>query len=149
MGLSRVVANSNAQTNRHLTTTSCLNNLCKRLIRRGKTIEKLELAIMALLESVTACANVLAAVSREHLDAQLPNPSKEYGDKKLSVGAMGAIIKRMAENAGIQGRYTAYSIRISGMIAAIEAGLSLVQIRAIEGWNSKAVMLYLRSVGTA
>ena len=30
-----------------------------------------------------------------------------------------------------------------------KAGLSLAQIRAIGGWDSKAVMLYLRSVGTA
>lgn len=67
---------------------------------------------------------------------------------QLSVGAIGAIVKRMAKNANIHGRYTAHSIRIGGATAAMEAGLSLAQIRAIGGWDSKAVMLYLRSVGT-
>ena len=67
----------------------------------------------------------------------------------MTVGAVGAIVKRIAGNAGTKGRFTAHSIRISSATAAMEAGLSLTQIRAIGGWDSKAVMLYLRSVGTA
>ncbi|CAG8482546.1 32327_t:CDS:2, partial [Racocetra persica] len=40
---------------------------------------------------------------------------------QLSVGAVGAIVKRIAENTGLQGKFTAHSIRIEGAIAAIEA----------------------------
>ncbi|CAG8628151.1 5906_t:CDS:2 [Cetraspora pellucida] len=68
---------------------------------------------------------------------------------QLSVGVVGAIVKRIAENAGLQGRFTAHSIRIGGATAAMEAGMSLAQIQAIAGWDSKSVMLYLRTVGMA
>ncbi|CAG8669719.1 6300_t:CDS:1 [Cetraspora pellucida] len=51
--------------------------------------------------------------------------------KQLSVRAIGAIVKRIANNASIQDRFTAHSIRISGITTAMEAGLSLTQIRAI------------------
>ncbi|CAG8804524.1 7134_t:CDS:1, partial [Cetraspora pellucida] len=39
------------------------------------------------------------------------------------------------ENASLQERYTAYSIRIGGTTTAIEAGLSLTQIQIIEEWD--------------
>ncbi|CAG8689822.1 22533_t:CDS:1, partial [Gigaspora margarita] len=78
-------------------------------------------------------------------DEQPLFPSKQGG--KLSVGAVGAIVKRITENANLQRRYTAYSIRISSATAVISAGLSLIQIYTIEEWDSKAVVLYLRSVG--
>ena len=48
--------------------------------------------------------------------------------KQLTVGAVGAIVKRIASNAGANGRFTAHSIRIGGATAAMEAGLSLTQI---------------------
>ncbi|CAG8560831.1 7007_t:CDS:2, partial [Scutellospora calospora] len=69
--------------------------------------------------------------------------------KQMSVGAISAVVKRMAEHAHLTGCYTAHSIRIGGATTAMEAGFSLTQIRAIGGWDSKAVMLYLRSIGTA
>ena len=64
----------------------------------------------------------------------------------MTVGAVGAIVKSVASDTGAKDRFTAHSIRIGGATAAMEAGLSLTQIRAIGGWDSKAVMLYLRSV---
>ncbi|CAG8519447.1 6267_t:CDS:1 [Cetraspora pellucida] len=69
-------------------------------------------------------------------------------EKQLTVKTVGTIVKRIARNTGAQGRFTTYSIRIGGATAAMKAGLSLTQIRTIGGWDSKAVMLYLRSVGT-
>ncbi|CAG8503692.1 11051_t:CDS:1, partial [Scutellospora calospora] len=52
--------------------------------------------------------------------------------KQLIVGSISAIVKRIANNAGAKGRFIAYSIRISSTTAAIEAGLSLIQICTIE-----------------
>ncbi|CAG8658298.1 36850_t:CDS:2, partial [Racocetra persica] len=65
--------------------------------------------------------------------------------KKVSVSAVGSIVKRFAEHVGLNGRFTAHSLRIGGATAAMAAGISLTQIRAIGGWDSKAVMLYLRT----
>lgn len=61
--------------------------------------------------------------------------------KKVSVLAIGSIVKRFAEYAGLEGRFTAHSLRIGGATAAMAAGISLIQIRAIGSWDSKAVML--------
>ncbi|CAG8582139.1 23896_t:CDS:2, partial [Cetraspora pellucida] len=69
--------------------------------------------------------------------------------KQLTVGAIGVVVKRLAKHSRLESCYTAHSIRIGGATAAMEAGLSLTQIRAIGGWDNKAVMLYLRLVGTA
>ncbi|CAG8573449.1 11578_t:CDS:2 [Gigaspora margarita] len=66
---------------------------------------------------------------------------------QLLVGAVGAIVKRVAENAKVQGRYTAHSIRIGGATAAMAAGLSLAQIRTIGGWDSKAIKKLLEQPG--
>ncbi|CAG8843037.1 18460_t:CDS:1, partial [Gigaspora margarita] len=51
---------------------------------------------------------------------------------KLTVGAVGAIVKSVASDTGVKGRFTTHSIRIGSAIAAIEAGLSLMQIWTIE-----------------
>ncbi|CAG8783272.1 5079_t:CDS:2, partial [Cetraspora pellucida] len=72
--------------------------------------------------------------------------NSKYCPKQSTV--VSAIVKRIAENAGLQGRFTAHSIRIGGATAAMEADMSLAQIQAIRGWDSKSVMLYLRTVGT-
>ncbi|CAG8752718.1 23833_t:CDS:2 [Cetraspora pellucida] len=104
-----------------------------------------------LTHAFVKCTDILAAVLKEHLNAQFPDPSKAYKNcslflsrqgKQLTVGAIGVIVKRLAKHSGLEGCYTAHSIRIGGAIAAMEAGLSLTQIRAIGGWDSKAVMLY-------
>ncbi|CAG8541491.1 9545_t:CDS:2, partial [Cetraspora pellucida] len=121
-----------------------------------------------LTHAFAKCTDILAAVSKEHLNAQFPDPSKAYKrfisirpktsencplflsrqGKQLTVSAIGAIVKRLAKHSGLEGCYTAHSIRIGGATAAMEAGLSLTQIRAIGSWDSKAVMLYLTLVGT-
>ncbi|CAG8674475.1 23344_t:CDS:2 [Dentiscutata erythropus] len=43
-------------------------------------------------------------------------------EKQLIVGAVGAIVKRIARHASLCGRFTAYSIRIGDATTAIEAG---------------------------
>ncbi|CAG8841884.1 27510_t:CDS:2, partial [Racocetra persica] len=58
--------------------------------------------------------------------------------KKISVSAVGLIVKQFAEHAGLNGRFTAHSLRIGGATAAMATGISLTQIRAIGGWDSKA-----------
>ncbi|CAG8856690.1 7265_t:CDS:1, partial [Gigaspora margarita] len=50
---------------------------------------------------------------------------------KLTVGAISSIIKRIANHAGLKGRYTSHSLRIGRATAAMKAGLSLPQIMAI------------------
>ncbi|CAG8725424.1 20903_t:CDS:2, partial [Racocetra persica] len=57
--------------------------------------------------------------------------------------------KWFSEHVGLNSRFTAHSLRIEEATAAMTVGISLTQIRAIGGWDSKAVMLYLRTVSTA
>ncbi|CAG8806943.1 4667_t:CDS:1, partial [Racocetra persica] len=49
----------------------------------------------------------------------------------INSGAVGATVKRIARHASLRGRFTAYSIRFGGATTAMEAGMSLAQIRAI------------------
>lgn len=50
---------------------------------------------------------------------------------EMSVAAVSAVIKCMIEHAGIKGNFTAYSLRIGSVTAAIKGGMSLTQIRTI------------------
>ncbi len=61
---------------------------------------------------------------------------------KLNGPAVNAIVKRIAAHAELKGRYT-------GATAALQGGMAMEQIRAIGGWESKAVLLYLRSIAAA
>lgn len=63
---------------------------------------------------------------------------------RLSTPAVGSIVKRAAALAGLQGHYSAHSLRIGGASAALAAGASLAQIQAVGGWSSDAVRRYLR-----
>ncbi|CAG8539477.1 8283_t:CDS:10, partial [Cetraspora pellucida] len=65
--------------------------------------------------------------------------------KKISVLAIGSVVKRFAEHAGLNGKFTAHLLQIGGAMAAMTASINLTQIQAIGGWDSKAVMLYLRT----
>jgi len=63
--------------------------------------------------------------------------------------SISAVVKRVAEHAGLDGNYSGHSLRIGGATAAVAGGMSMEQIRAIGGWESDAVFLYLRAVGPA
>ncbi len=69
--------------------------------------------------------------------------------KQLSTSAISSIVKRVAALAHLPGRYSSHSLRIGGATAAMIAGLSLEQIKAIGNWQSEAVMRYLRLTQTA
>ncbi len=69
--------------------------------------------------------------------------------KPISGQTVNAVVKRVATHAGLVGRYSGHSMRIGGATAALQGGMSMEQIRAIGGWESKAVLLYLRSIAAA
>jgi hypothetical protein len=49
------------------------------------------------------------------------------------------------ENAGLFGKFTGYSLRIGGAGAVAASGAGLDVLRAIGGWSSVAVFVYIRS----
>jgi site-specific recombinase XerC len=68
---------------------------------------------------------------------------------KMSVAAITALVKRMAQRTGAQGHFTAHSIRIGGASAAMRGGMTVEQIRAIGDWQGAAVGRYLHPLETA
>jgi hypothetical protein len=62
-----------------------------------------------------------------------------------------AIVKRVAQYAGLVGRYSGHSLRIGGATAALQGRImmSMEQIRSIGNWESRAVLFYPRSVTAA
>lgn len=70
-------------------------------------------------------------------------------DKPLSTNAISQIVKKMALEAGFQGRFSSHSLRIGGATAAMMGGMSLEQIMSIGNWKSAAVNMYLRALGSA
>jgi integrase len=69
--------------------------------------------------------------------------------KQLSASAVSAIVKRMAENAQLKGKFSGHSLRIGGATAAAKAGLTTAQIKSVGGWSSDAVNRYIRPVSVA
>ncbi len=51
----------------------------------------------------------------------------------MSVASISAVVKRVAEHAGLDGNYSGHSLRIGGATAAVAGGMSMEQIRAIGG----------------
>jgi integrase len=76
-------------------------------------------------------------------------PSMIKSEKPVSGQAVSKIVKRAAEHAGLKGRYSGHSLRIGGATAALKGGMTMEQIRSVGEWESKAVLLYLRSVAAA
>ncbi|RIA99839.1 hypothetical protein C2G38_2237325 [Gigaspora rosea] len=52
---------------------------------------------------------------------------------RMSVAAISAVIKHMTHYEKLKGRFTAHSLRIGGVIAAMRGGMSLTQIMTIGG----------------
>jgi integrase len=69
--------------------------------------------------------------------------------KPVTTNALLSVVRRMAAYAGFEGRVSSHSLHIGGATAAMQAGMTMAQIRAIGGWESKAIGLYLRAVGAA
>ncbi|CAG8669705.1 6299_t:CDS:2 [Cetraspora pellucida] len=72
----------------------CKSGLISKLLVRARmlglsvlpsTVDALVFCIvwLDLIQSFSSCADVLAAVSREHLKHQLPDPTKEYRVKRV------------------------------------------------------------------
>ncbi|CAG8848833.1 14369_t:CDS:2, partial [Gigaspora margarita] len=90
----------NALANQLSSSASSSNNIHKGLFRRSRTMKESELAVFGSLPSkidtlvffivwfdltysFSTCANVLAAVSREHLEHNLLDPSKDSRVKRV------------------------------------------------------------------
>jgi len=68
---------------------------------------------------------------------------------KLSVSAVSNLVKQVATEAGLEGRFSSHSLRIGGATAGMMGGLTMEQIRSIGHWESDAILLYLRSIGAS
>ena len=69
--------------------------------------------------------------------------------KQLSSGAVSNVVKKVAQNANLQGRFTGHSLRIGGVTAAVTGGLTMAQLRGIGDWESNAIRYYLRALSAA
>jgi integrase len=69
--------------------------------------------------------------------------------KPLSTSSISSIVARAASRAGLDGRFSGHSLRIGGATAAMAAGASMAQIKAVGGWASEAVRRYLRPASVA
>lgn len=61
----------------------------------------------------------------------------------LSRLAIFSLVRRAAEAAGYDGRFSGHSLRIGGATAAAKAGASMAVIKAVGSWTSPAVPKYL------
>lgn len=68
------------------------------------------------------------------------------GNKAVSGAMVSSIVKEMAKYAGLEGNYSGHSLRIGGATLMLRSGFTMAQIRAIGGWESKAVQHYLTAI---
>jgi len=54
------------------------------------------------------------------------------------------LVRRVAAWGGVDGVFGGHSIRITGVCLAAQGGMSMEMIKAIGGWRSQAVEVYLR-----
>ena len=69
-----------------------------------------------------------------------------HSGTSLSSSAVTSIVRRVAELAGVKGRFSGHSLRIGGASAALAGGLSVDQVKAVGGWKSDTVKQYLAPV---
>lgn len=65
--------------------------------------------------------------------------------RRLTTDDVGKAVKRVAQWAGLEGRFTGHSLRIGGATALAAAGLSEALIKAIGGWKSEVAIEYIRT----
>jgi integrase len=68
---------------------------------------------------------------------------------KLSISSVSNLVKQVAKDAGLDGKFSSHSLRIGGATAGMLGGLTMEQIRSIGHWESDAILLYLRSIGAS
>lgn len=56
------------------------------------------------------------------------------------------LVRKIARASGVEGDFSSHSLRIGGATAAALGGISLAQIQAVGGWESAAVLRYIRSI---
>lgn len=88
-------------------------------------------------------------VELAELNPEAPLFPNANSGKFGSTAMVTASVKKMAEIAGEKGKFSGHSLRIGGATAAMSGGMSLAMIRSIGGWESPAVLTYLRSIGAA
>ena len=69
-----------------------------------------------------------------------------FDGKPLSSAELTGIVRKAAKIAGVTGEYSSHSLRIGGATAAAIGGLYVTTIQAIGGWESLAVLRYIRSI---
>lgn len=69
--------------------------------------------------------------------------------RPLSAAGVSTIVKKVAKWAGVDCHVSGHSLRIGGATAALAAGMSMANIKALGEWSSDAVLRYLRSVAAA
>ena len=72
-----------------------------------------------------------------------------YFGRPMSSATVSSIVRKAANHAKLQGRYTGHSLRIGGVTAAVTGGLTMAQLRGIGDWESTAVRFYLRALSAA
>ncbi|MGH2613186.1 MAG: tyrosine-type recombinase/integrase, partial [Rhabdochlamydiaceae bacterium] len=65
----------------------------------------------------------------------------------ITGAAVSDVVRKMAIHAGLDGNYSGHSLRIGGATLMMASGHSMAQIRAIGGWESKAMGRYLQALG--
>jgi integrase len=65
--------------------------------------------------------------------------------KHLKPATVSHAVKLAVDHAGLVGKFTGYSLRIGGACAVAASGAGLEVLRAIGGWSSDAVFIYIRS----
>ena len=84
-------------------------------------------------------------VAKKITNDQSPVFRNTKNDNHLAAQSVSWVVRTVASNAGLTANYSGHSLRIGGACAAAIAGLGLEAIRAIGGWTSDAVFLYVRS----
>jgi integrase len=76
-------------------------------------------------------------------------PTRRGGTPRMSVAAISSVVRRWADRAGVEGKFSSHSLRIGGVSAAVAGGMSWEQIQTIGGWSSSVVEKYARSIDAA
>ena len=66
--------------------------------------------------------------------------------RPLRTAVVGRWIGEIAEHGGVQGKFSAHCMRITGACLGVLGGLTLEQVVAIGGWRSQRVIDYLRGL---
>ena len=83
------------------------------------------------------------------LEAGLEPEDLLFGDANglpLTSMTLTSLVRKVASYAGLEGDFSGHSLRIGGATAAALGGVTISHIQAVGGWDSFAVLRYIRSV---